>query len=89
MKETTDYYRIASGFYLSDTLPHDYLHMDDDDFHAFLEENAWEPLEYWSGDAINESIQDLSVAMENIARDTRKNTLDEVREALKLDDINL
>ncbi|MGB0356508.1 MAG: hypothetical protein ACPGII_10615 [Opitutales bacterium] len=89
MKETTDYYRIASEFYLSDTLPHDYLDMDDDDFHACLEQNAWEPFEYWSGDAINESIQDLSVAMENIARDTRKNTLDEVREALKLDDINL
>ena len=84
MKETTDYYRIASGFYLSDTLPHDYLDMDDDDFHAFLEENAWQPFEYWSGESIHRGIQDLSVAMENIARDTRKNTLDEVRAALNI-----
>ena len=82
MKETPDFYRIASEFYLSDTLPQDYWDMDDDDFHDFLEENAWQPFEGWSGFDMNEIIESLSYRMENIERETRKNTLDEVREAL-------
>ena len=84
MKETPDYYRIASEFYLCDPLPQDYEEMDSDDFDTFLEQNAFEPFEYWSGDAINELIQSVADRMENIARDARKNTLDEVREALNI-----
>tara|TARA_A100000171_G_scaffold50468_1_gene62005 strand:+ start:853 stop:1146 length:294 start_codon:yes stop_codon:yes gene_type:complete len=96
MKETPDFYRIASEFYLSASLPQDYLEMDDDDFNAFLEENAWQPFEVlpstfmsatfssWSGEDISENIQSLSYRMENIARETRKNTLDEVRAALNI-----
>jgi hypothetical protein len=81
-KETPDYFRIASEFYLCAPLPQDYWDMDDDDFDTFLEQNAFEPFEDWSGDAINEIIESLSYRMENIERETRKNTLDEVREAL-------
>ena len=84
MKETTDFYRIASDFYLSTSLPQDYLEMDDDDFNDFLEENAWQPFEGWSGFDMNEIIESLSYRMENIERETRKNTLDEVREALNI-----
>ena len=83
-KETPDYFRIASEFYLCAPLPQDYLDMDDDDFHSFLEEGAWEPFEYWSGEDIHENIQSLSYRMEKIARETRKNTLDEVRAALNI-----
>jgi hypothetical protein len=83
-KETPDYYRIASEFYLAAILPQDYLEMDDDDFNTFLEENAWQPFEGWSGDDMNQIIEGLSYRMENIERETRKNTLDEVREALNI-----
>ena len=83
-KETPDYFRIASEFYLCAPLPRDYLDMDDDDFNDFLEEHAFEPFEYWSGDAMNKIIEHLAYRMENIERETRKNTLDEVREALNI-----
>lgn len=62
--------------------------MDEDDFDTFLEENAWEPFEYWLAKDIKEQIVCLSDTMEEIARETRKNTLDEVRKTLKLDDNN-
>jgi hypothetical protein len=83
-KETPDYFRIASEFYLAASLPQDYLDIDDDDFNTYLEENAWQPFEGWSGEDISENIQSLSYRMEKIARETRKNTLDEVREALNI-----
>ena len=83
-KETPDYFRIASEFYLCDPLPQDYLDMDDDDFNDFLEEHAWEPFEHFNADDINGCIEGLSHRMENIERETRKNTLDEVREALNI-----
>ena len=82
MKNKTDYYRIASEFYLCDPLPQDYAEMDNDDFDTFLEQNAFEPFEHWSGDAMNEIIEHLAYRMENIEREVRKNTLDEVREAI-------
>ena len=88
MKNKTDYYRIASEFYLCDPLPQDYADMDDDEFNDFLEEHAWEPFEHWNGDDIAGCILGLSYKMEKIERETRKNTLDEVRETLKLDDNN-
>lgn len=89
MKETTDYYRIAAGFYQSDELPENYLAMEDEDFYGYLEEYAWQPFEGHKGENIALFIENLSVAMENIAREARKNAFDEVREALKLDGINL
>ena len=84
MKETPDFYRIASGFYLSEILPEGYADLEDDEFHQLLEANAWQPFEGHKGENIALHIENLSVAMENIARDTRKNTLDEVREALNI-----
>lgn len=82
MQNKTDYYRIASEFFLCNPLPQDYAEMDDIEFNDFLEEHAWQPFEYWSADDMNEIIESLSYRMENIEREVRKNTLDEVREAL-------
>ena len=84
MKETTDFYRIASEFYLCAPLPQDYAEMDDDEFNDFLEEHAWEQFQYWNGDDINGCIEGLSYKMESIEREVRKNTLDEVRAALNI-----
>lgn len=68
MEQETDYYRIASDFYLCKELPEDYLDMDKDSFDTFLEENAWEPFEHWTAKDINEQIVCLSDTMETIAR---------------------
>jgi len=82
--QEVDYFRIASEFYLSEILPQDYMDMDDEDFYTFLEENVWQPFEGWSGEDLQGTIVGLSIRMERIARETRKNTLDEVREALNI-----
>ena len=84
MNDETDYYRLASGFYLAFGLPDNYLELDDDTFYALLEQRAWQPFEGHSGANIAFHIENLSVAMENIARDTRKKTLDEVKAALNI-----
>ena len=80
-----DYYRLASGFYLAFGLPDNYLELDDDTFYALLEQRAWQPFEGHAGENIAFHIENLSVAMENIARDTRKKTLDEVKAALNIE----
>ena len=82
MKEKPDYYRLAAGFYQSDELPENYLAMEDEDFYGYLEEYAWQPFEGHKGENIALFIENLSVAMENIARESRKNAFDEVREIL-------
>jgi len=69
MKQTPDYYRIASEFYLCAPLPQDYEEMGDDEFNDFLEEHAFEPFEHWNGDDINGCILGLCHRMESIARD--------------------
>ncbi|MGB0356432.1 MAG: hypothetical protein ACPGII_10235 [Opitutales bacterium] len=84
MKETPDFYRLAARFYQFEDLPDNYLDMDCDEFYEHLQTNAWEPFEGWRGKDIHAIIESLSVRMENIARETRKNTLDEVREALNI-----
>ncbi len=81
---TNDYYRLAAGFYQSDELPENYLAMEDEDFHGYLEQYAWKPFEGHRGENIALFIENLSVAMENIAREARKKTLDEVRDKLNI-----
>lgn len=79
-----DYYRLAAGFYVCDDLPDNYLEFEDDEFFSLLESMAWQPFEGHAGENIAFHIENLSVAMENIARDTRKKVLDEVREVLNI-----
>ena len=68
-KEEPDYFRMAAGFYQCNDLPDDYLQMEDNAFHALLEQNAWEPFVDWLGENIQEEIASLSAYMEKIARD--------------------
>lgn len=82
--KTPDYYRLAAGFYQFEDLPDNYLELEQDEFHKLLEANAWQPFEGHTGENIALHIENLSVAMEKIARDTRKKTLDEVREKLNI-----
>ena len=82
--QEVDYFRIASEFYLSEILPQDYMDMDDEDFYDFLEENAWEPFMYYSGEDLQGAITGLSYRMERIAREARKKTLDEVKAKLNI-----
>ena len=81
---TNDYYRLAAGFYQSDELPENYLEIEDGEFHKLLEDNAWKPFEGHRGENIALFIENLSVAMENIAREARKKTLDEVKDKLNI-----
>jgi len=81
---TNDYYRLAAGFYQSAELPEKYLEIEEEDFHKLLEANAWKPFEGHRGENIALFIENLSVAMENIAREARKKTLDEVKDKLNI-----
>jgi LDH2 family malate/lactate/ureidoglycolate dehydrogenase len=58
--------------------------MEDEDFYGYLEEYAWQPFEGHRGENIALFIENLSVAMENIAREARKKTLDEVKDKLNI-----
>lgn len=85
MTQETDYYRIASGFYQFEDLPENYLELEDDEFHNLLEANAWQPFQDHRGENIAFHIENLSVAMENIARRERKKVLDQLKANLNIE----
>ena len=82
--DTQDYYRIASGFYQFEDLPDNYLDLEDDEFYKLLEANAWQAFDGHRGENIAFRIESLARAFEDVARDTRKKVLDEVRERLNI-----
>jgi hypothetical protein len=84
MKEKPDYYRLAAGFYQSEDLPDNYLEIEEEDFHKLLEANAWQPFEGHRGENIDLHIENLSRAFSEVARNTRKKVLDEVKAKLNI-----
>lgn len=44
--------QLTSGNYLSENIPDNWMQMSDDEQSVFLEENAWEPFEYWEVDEV-------------------------------------
>jgi hypothetical protein len=83
-KITTDYYRMAAGFYQFEDLPEDYIKLEDDEFHSLLEANAWQPFEGHRGENIDLHIENLSRAFSEVARNTRKKVLDELKAKLNI-----
>ena len=81
---THNYYRLAAGFYLSKDLPNNYIELEDDEFNSFLEANAWQPFEGHKGENIDFHIENLARTFAEVARNTRKKTLDEVKAALNI-----
>ena len=83
-KITTDYYRIAAGFYQFEDLPENYIELEDDEFNSLLEANAWQPFEGYRGEKIDEQIDNLARTFAEVAGNTRKKVLDEVRDKLNI-----
>ena len=79
-----DFFRIASEFYICEVLPQDYEDMEDDEFYEFLEQNAWEPFMYYSGEDLEGAIKGLSIRMSIIHTNAEMNKLDEVRQVLNI-----
>ena len=53
-------YLWASSFYLFNTLEEDFFELSEEDQHKQLEENAWEPFEYYDGYKIDSFIDELA-----------------------------
>ena len=52
-------YIYASSQVLTEQFPDDVHNWDDEKINAYCEEHAWEPFQYWDGDAIHDHIQDI------------------------------
>jgi len=81
--KNNDYFRIASGFYLSECLPDNYEDMEIDELEDLLEDSAWEPFQFYSGTEILHAINDLSDRFEMVAKDAREKAIDSIVEMLK------
>jgi len=56
----------ASGFYLSDNIPDEYYtEWDDDEQDEFIQNNLWEPFQYWSTNDVLEQIESLAYHIRN------------------------
>ena len=65
----------AAGYYLCDSLPEDWMDMDEDKLHAHLEIYAWEPFEHYDGDKIWGLIDELAADFRYIANIASQKTL--------------
>jgi hypothetical protein len=81
--KNNDYFRIASGFYLSEPLPDNYEDMEIDELEDFLEFSAWEAFQFYSGTEILHVINDLSDRFEMVAKDAKEKAIDSIVEMLK------
>ena len=52
-------YIYASSQVLTEQFPEDVHEWDAETIKAFCEENAWEPFQYWDGNAIHDHILDI------------------------------
>jgi hypothetical protein len=59
-----DYIVYASGFYLTERLPRESSHWEDDKLDTFVEEHVWEPFEYYNASQIWDFITTLSFSLE-------------------------
>ena len=59
-KTIKDFFAVASGEFLSDSLPEGWEVWEDDDLNAWLEQNAWESYESWSGAELEEQIASVA-----------------------------
>ena len=56
----------ASGFYLTDNIPDEYYtEWDDDEQDEFIQDNLWEPFQYWSTNDVLEQIHNLAYHIQN------------------------
>lgn len=65
----------AAGYYLSDSLPEDWMDMDEDKLHAHIEIYAWEPFEHYNGDKIWSYIGELAAEFRYISNIERQKAL--------------
>jgi hypothetical protein len=54
----------ASGHYLCEELPEDFMSLEDEEVYEFCKLNAWEPFEYYSGEQIYGFISSLATSAE-------------------------
>jgi hypothetical protein len=62
----------ASKAFLCEPLPDNFYEMDDAEVVAFLEENAWGPLENWSTNEVYEIIEDHAETFKEYGNDLLK-----------------
>lgn len=51
---------LASGQYLTKSLPFEWLEWDDDEQNKFVEDNAWQPFENWDAKELFREISQLA-----------------------------
>ena len=61
--------QIASEHYLIEGLPDNFNELEESEQNTFLEENAWEPFEYHSGNQVIGFIDSMAYGIERLLRD--------------------
>ena len=67
LENKIDRYELAAGFYQSQPLPENHRSMEEEEFYAHLEENAWAPFAHYPGKDIAEFIDGLEMAFDRVA----------------------
>ena len=73
----TDSIEKAAGYYLCDDLPDNWMDLDEDKLYSHIEDYAWEPFEYYSGDKLWGLIDELAADFRHIDNIARQKALTE------------
>tara|TARA_Y100001938_G_scaffold91199_1_gene125110 strand:- start:639 stop:890 length:252 start_codon:yes stop_codon:yes gene_type:complete len=61
---------LASGAYLTESLPSNWEKLNESELHKFIQDHLWEPFEYYPADDVFEFIDNLALCIE---RDRKAN----------------
>lgn len=53
----------ASGHYLFESLPNNFIDWTEKKLYKWIEQHAWQPFEYWEGEKIFDEIDNLANSM--------------------------
>lgn len=74
---------LSSGYYLTEALPDDFFEMSEEDQDQFMEDNCWQPFEYWDVKEVYAVIDSASYATKTFVNKDRQELAVYIRDAIQ------
>lgn len=71
MKCRIDLFQWASGHFLTEHLPDNYMEMSEEELRQYCVDHAWEPMEDWEPECVLEQIETLAASVEKLLKENQ------------------
>ena len=67
----------ASGHYLTENFPEEFVEWEEEEIHGFIEDHIWQPFQYYSPSYVWEQIDNLAWSVRNYTNNQEQEKLNE------------